>query len=84
MNKISQHSILLIAALFGSAFLMSCQQAKLVEEWTDRAEQYVDGRNGHTEQNDSITVTPKFDINGWEGSIDADFTFGGEETNKQK
>ena len=32
------------------------------------------------EQNDTINVTPEFDINGWEGSIDSDFTFGGEET----
>lgn len=31
-------------------------------------------------QNDSTTaVTPDFDINGWEGTIDASFTFGGEE-----
>ena len=60
--------------------LSGCQKACLVEEWPDRADQGVNGRNGQTEQGDTINVTPEFDINGWEGNIDADFTFGGEET----
>ena len=57
-----------------------CHKARLVEEWSDRTDQDANGRNGQTEQGDTINVTPEFDINGWEGSIDADFTFGGEET----
>ncbi len=69
--------ILLMVALFAT----SCQQARLIEEWPDYAEQGTNGRNGQTEQTDFVTVTPKFDIDGWERSIDADFTFGGEETN---
>ena len=57
-----------------------CQKARLVEEWPDDTEQDANGRNGQAEQSDSTKVTPDFDTNGWEGSIDADFTFGGEET----
>ena len=32
-----------------------------------------DGRNVQEEQNDSASVTPTFDTNGWEGSIDINF-----------
>lgn len=56
--------------------LPSCQKAHLVEDWPKEP----DGRNSTTEQSDTTTVTPDFDVNGWEGAIDADFTFGGEET----
>ena len=80
MKKILLHSILLMAVWFISASLLSCQKSHLVEEWPDRTEQDANGRNGQTEQGDTINVTPEFDINGWEGSIDADFTFGGEDT----
>ena len=80
MKKILLHLILLMAVCFGSASLLSCQKSRLVEEWPDRTEQDANGRNGQTKQGDTINVTPEFDINGWEGSIDADFTFGGEET----
>ena len=80
MKKILLHSILLMAVWLISASLLSCQKSHLVEEWQDRTEQYANGRNGQTEQGDTINVTPEFDINGWEGSIDADFTFAGEET----
>lgn len=80
MKKILLYSIWLMAVCFGSASLLSCQKARLVEEWPDRADQNANGRNGQTELGDTINVTPEFDINGWEGSIDADFTFGGEET----
>lgn len=76
MKKKLLHSILMVA-LFGT----SCQQARLVEEWPDCDNQGANGRNSQAEQTDSVTVTPEFDIDGWEGSIDADFTFGGEETN---
>ena len=69
--------------IFVIVLLSGCQKARLVEEWPDRTEQDANGRNGTTEKSDTINVTPEFDINGWEGSIDADFTFfGGEETNK--
>lgn len=63
----------------------SCQKATLVDEMPEECLD-INGRNSEESDttSDSITVTPEFDINGWEGSIDADFTFGGEETNKQK
>ena len=58
--------------------LMACQKAHLVEELPDKSED-TGGRNEQTSQNDSTTtVTPDFDVNGWEGAIDASFTFGGE------
>lgn len=56
--------------------LSGCHQERLVEEWPDRTEQDANGRNGQTELGDTINVTLEFDINGWEGSIDAAFTFG--------
>ena len=52
----------------------SWQKAHLVEEWPDGKS----GRNSQTEKSDSTTVTPEFDIDGWEGAIDASFTFGGQ------
>lgn len=55
----------------------SCQKANLVEESPDKSEE-TSGRNS-TEQSDSTTVTPDLDIDGWEGAIDASFTFGGQE-----
>ena len=58
--------------------LSGCQKARLVEEWPESADQGVNGRNGQTEQGDTINVTPEFDINGWEGVIDVNFGFGGE------
>lgn len=67
--------------IFVIVLLSGCQKARLVEEWPDNPEQNANGRNGQAEQSDSVTVTPKFDVGDWEGSIDADFTFGGEETN---
>ena len=64
--------------IFVIVLLSGCHQERFIEEWPDRTEQDANGRNGQTEQGDTINVTPEFDINGWEGSIDADFTFGGE------
>lgn len=77
MKKILLHSIWLMAVCFGSASLLSCQKARLVEEWPDRADLGVNGRNGQAEHSDSTKVTPEFDINGWKGSIDVNFGFGG-------
>ena len=80
MKKKIFSKILIMTVCFGSASLLSCQKTRLVEEWPESADQGVNGRNGQTEQGDTINVTPEFDIDGWEGNIDADFTFGGEET----
>lgn len=59
--------------------LSGCQKARLVEECPDNPGQNINGRNGTTEQSDTINVTPKFDVGDWEGTIDAEFEFGGEE-----
>lgn len=82
MKKHKILSVILLSGFFCSASLPSCQQAKLEEEQVENAEQKAGGRNGQAEQNDSTgTVTPKFDTEDWEGSIDAEFEFGGEEQN---
>lgn len=75
-----KYILAIIASLF--VLLSGCHQERFIEEWPDRTEQDANGRNGTTEKSDTVNVTPEFDINGWEGSIDADFTFGGEETDK--
>ena len=77
------HTIFLMVGVSVFTSMQSCQQAHLVEEWDE--ESSANGgrneKNGKNEKKDSTTVTPDFDINGWEGAIDANFTFGGEETN---
>ena len=52
--------------------LGACQKTELIpsDEYNSR---------GSEESNDSIKVTPNFDVNGWEGAIDAGFEFGGEQ-----
>lgn len=63
--------------IFVIVLLSSCQKARLVEEWTEEPSE-PGGRNSTTEQSDSTTVTPNFDTNDWEGVIDVNFGFGGE------
>ena len=58
----------------------SCQKARLVEEWTEEPSE-PGGRNSTTEQSDRTKVTPTFDAEDWEGVIDVNFGFGGEQTN---
>ena len=79
MKKIFLHSILLMAVWLISASLPSCQQAILEEEQTESSGQDAGARNGQAEQSDSVTVTPEINVGDWEGNIDADFDFGGEE-----
>lgn len=49
---------------------MSCQKTEVSELERN------DGRATPEEKSDSTNVTPSFDINGWEGSVDAGFEFG--------
>lgn len=49
---------------------ISCQKTEVSE--LERNE----GRTTPDEKSDSTNVTPSFDINGWEGSVDAGFEFG--------
>ena len=79
MKKHKILSVILLSGFFCSASLSSCQQAKLEEEQTESSGQDTGARNGQAEQSDSVTVTPKFDVGDWEGTIDAEFDFGGEE-----
>ena len=53
--------------LIAVCILLGCRETEI-----DKA----DGRNVQEEQNDSVNVTPAFDTNGWEGSIDVGFEFG--------
>ena len=68
--KILRFIAVIIAVYCG---LTACQKARLVEEWAEPG-----GRNSTTEQSDSTTVTPTFDAEDWEGVIDVNFGFGGE------
>lgn len=81
MNKRIRHLVILPIALIGICCNYSCQKATLIEEWPENNKE-SDGRNSTSEQGDSITVTPNFDIDGWDEAIDATFTFGGQEQNE--
>lgn len=74
MNKYWLHNTLCILLL--TTFL-GCQKATLIEGEVKKPPK--SGRNTNVESEDSTFVTPEFDINGWEGTIDANFTFGGQE-----
>ena len=66
--------VLKVAFVVSILFLLgACQKAELIpsDEYNSR---------GSEESNDSTKVTPDFDVNGWEGAIDAGFEFGGERT----
>ena len=68
------------AAVFMCLLVLSvaCQQAYLIPE--EEAEEYSRGKNEPTEEStDSTTVIPNFDVNGWQGSVDAEFSFGANE-----
>ena len=81
MKKRTIYITLGIACFISIYTLSSCQKDRLVEEWPDKTEA-PGGRNGQAEQSDSTTtMTPVIDTNGWEGSIDVNFGFGGNETN---
>ena len=67
-------------AIFLSSSIFGCQKATLME--AEKQESEIGGRNSEGTSTDSTTVTPEFDINGWEGAIDADFILGGEKQNK--
>lgn len=57
---------------------VACQHAHLIPE--DEAETNSRGKNEPTEEPaDSTIVTPSFDVNGWQGSVDAEFSFGANE-----
>ena len=70
-----KHFLYTIFVMLLSTSVFGCQKATLIED----EESSKSGRNTNVESSDSTSVTPEFDINGWEGAIDASFTFGGQE-----
>ena len=73
----SKYLLYTVFVMLLSTSFWCCQKATLME--AEKQESEIGGRNSEGASTDSTTVTPEFDINGWEGAIDADFTFGGEE-----
>ena len=58
----------------------ACQQAYLIpEEEAQGSENTRNTENPTEEPKDSTDVNVDFDANGWEGAIDVEFEFGGEE-----
>ena len=56
-------------------FSVACQQATLIPS-VPKGE---DGRSTEKVESDSTNVDVDVEAEGWQGSIDADFEFGGEE-----
>lgn len=53
---------------------VACRQATLIPSESNDE----DGRSTEEVASDSVNVDVDFDAEGWEGSIDVGFTFGGE------
>ena len=69
--------MLKVAFVVSILFLsVACQKATLIS--SEVSEETTRGTDEEAPQ-DSTIVKPEFDIEGWEGAIDADFSFGGEE-----
>lgn len=58
-----------LLGIFVVCLLASCHKTEIGEL------EASDGRNA-VEESDTTNVKPSFDINGWEGSVDAGFEFG--------
>ena len=57
-----------ITPLIFTCLMLGCQKVELSES--------KDGRNAEEEQKDSTSVTPTFEAEDWEGTIDVGFGFG--------
>ena len=55
-----------LLGIFAICLLASCHKTEIGE---------LEARNA-VEESDTTNVKPSFDINGWEGSVDAGFEFG--------
>ena len=55
-----------LLGIFVICLLVSCHKTEIGE---------LEARNA-VEESDTTNVKPSFDINGWEGSVDAGFEFG--------
>ena len=68
-----------VAFVVSIAFMLaSCQQATLIPDEEVEVKENTRSEEGEAPA-DSTTVSPEFDVNGWDEAINADFTFGGEE-----
>lgn len=56
-----------------SFLLLACEKATLLPSDEDSDSRSKEGVP------DSTVIEPTFDVNGWDGAINVDFTFGGEE-----
>lgn len=67
-----------VAFVVSMAFLLgACQKATLIPD--EEAQETTRGTDEEAPQ-DSTIVKPEFDIEGWGEGIDANFTFGGEQS----
>ena len=77
-GRLLARAVLKVAFVVSILFLsVACQKATLISG-ENEAEENTRGTDEEAPQ-DSTIVKPEFDIEGWEGSTDVDFSFGGEE-----
>ena len=75
IGKVIIFAVLIVIAMrkllgiFAICLLVSCHKTEIGEL------EQSDGRNA-VEESDTTNVKPSFDINGWEGSVEAGFEFG--------
>ena len=75
------HFVSKVAFVVSILFLTgACQQARLIPDDEAQTLENTRGTEATTEEsNDSTNVDIDIDTNDWEGTIDAEFEFGGEE-----
>jgi hypothetical protein len=67
-----------VAFVVSIAFMLgACQKAYLIPSEGDESSRHSESTT--KEKKDTTNVDVNIDAEGWEGAIDADFTFGGEE-----
>lgn len=77
-GRLLARAVLKVAFVVSILFLsVACQKATLISG-ENEAEENTRGTDEEAPQ-DSTIVKPEFDIEGWEGTTDVDFSFGGEE-----
>ena len=76
-GRLLARAVLKVAFVVSICFLsVACQKAYLIPD-ENEAEENTRGTDEEAPQ-DSTLVKPEFDIEGWEGTTDVDFSFGGE------
>ena len=82
-RRLLMHFVSKVAFVVSILFLTgACQQARLIpDEETKEATRGTEA--AIEEKKDSTNVDINFDAEGWEGSVDAEFEFGGEEKEEE-